>query len=205
MPCSPTKSLSGSADRALPNTSRTDTLRQLRALPSSHQGRKMLLKTLIEKVPDDKKRNLLLTGGGMLALLAGRKIEAATMFARGMQGLEKQWRENHPEFTGGARERWQLAEDFYESTHKNDTNRILHIVGIPVIVGGTIGLLAFKPFRPLWIVSAGAFAGGWALNFVGHALYEKSAPAFADDPLSFVAGPVWDLKQVVRRKKSVEA
>jgi hypothetical protein len=95
----------------------------------------MLLKTLIEKVPDDKKRNLLLTGGGMLALLAGRKIEAATMFARGMQGLEQQWRDAHPEFQGGIRERWQHAEDFYEATHTNDTNRFLHIVGIPVIVG----------------------------------------------------------------------
>jgi hypothetical protein len=165
----------------------------------------MLLKTLIEKVPDDKKRNLLLTGGGMLALLAGRKIEAATMFARGMQGLEQQWRDAHPEFQGGIRERWQHAEDFYEATHTNDTNRFLHIVGIPVIVGGTVGLLAFKPYRPLWFMSAGAFAGGWALNFVGHAVYEKAAPAFADDPLSFVAGPVWDLKQLTRRKKAATA
>ena len=41
------------------------------------------------------------------------------------------------------------------------------------------------------------------MNIVGHAVFEKNRPAFADDPLSFLAGPVWDLGQVkglVRRK-----
>jgi uncharacterized membrane protein YGL010W len=55
------------------------------------------------------------------------------------------------------------------------------------------------------MASAAAFAGGWALNILGHMVYEKKKPAFAEDPLSFVAGPVWDAKQLVNviNKKSV--
>jgi hypothetical protein len=141
----------------------------------------------------------------MLALLAGRKLSALTMFGKGMHGLEKAWREAHPEFEGGLQARWQLALDFYEATHKDATNRKLHIVGIPFIVGGTVGLLIFPSFRPLWGLSAAAFTGGWILNFIGHGLYEKSAPAFADDPLSFLAGPVWDFKQIFRGKSNGQA
>jgi uncharacterized membrane protein YGL010W len=37
------------------------------------------------------------------------------------------------------------------------------------------------------------------LNFIGHGKYEKNAPAFADDPLSFIAGPVWDFQQILRK------
>ena len=40
---------------------------------------------------------------------------------------------------------------------------------------------------------------GWAFNIVGHAVYEKNAPAFADDPLSFIAGPAWDLQQMLAK------
>lgn len=82
-------------------------------------------------------------------------------------------------------------------------NRKLHIVGIPMIVGGTAGLLLFSPFRPLWLASAAAFVAGWALNFLGHGRFEKNAPAFADDPLSFIAGPAWDFMHLVaERRKS---
>lgn len=169
-----------------------------------------MLKSLIEKVPNPRQRNMLLTGGGMVALLSGRKVEAATMFARGIQGLEQQWRERHPEFGGGFAERWAWSEAYYEQTHQDPTNRVLHVIGIPMIIGGTVGLAAFKPYRPLWFASAGAFTGGWALNFVGHAVFEKRAPAFADDPLGFLAGPVWDAKQLVKKvrrggRRTVEA
>lgn len=147
------------------------------------------------------------TAGGMATLLLGRKKTALSLFARGLQKLELQWRDRHPDFNGGLAERWNAATTFYDSTHQNQTNRYLHIAGIPIIVGGTIGLFAFKPFRPAWMVSAGAFAAGWALNLVGHAMFEKNAPAFKDDPLSFIAGPVWDLQQLFggTRTKPVDA
>jgi uncharacterized membrane protein YGL010W len=42
------------------------------------------------------------------------------------------------------------------------------------------------------------------LNIVGHACFERRAPAFSDDPLSFVAGPVWDLQQLSARFRGAE-
>jgi hypothetical protein len=153
----------------------------------------------IEKVGGPEKRDLAMTAGGMLALLAGRKATAVGLFARGLAGLEQGWRAKHPEFQGGIKERWALSEQFYEETHQDETNRWLHIVGIPIIVAGTAGLLVFPSYRPMWAVSAGAFVAGWGLNFIGHGVFEKKAPAFADDPLSFIAGPVWDLRQVGNR------
>lgn len=165
-------------------------------------------KAVKERVDDDA-RALLYTVGGMATLtLGGPRLPALGLFAKGAAGLERQWRAKHPRFQGGPRERWQKAEQFYEGTHQDPTNRVLHIVGIPMIVGGAAGMLAFRPLgltAPLWFGSAGTFATGWALNIVGHAVFEKNAPAFKDDPLSFVAGPVWDARQVARKLRAREA
>lgn len=150
-----------------------------------------------------KSRNVAYTAGGLVALLAGRKLTALGMFAKGLAGLEKEWRAAHPDFDGDLAARWQKALEFYAETHQHDTNRKLHVVGIPFIVAGSAGLLLFPAYRPLWGLSAAAFVGGWALNFVGHGVYEKKAPAFADDPLSFFAGPVWDFQQIFKKKTTV--
>lgn len=143
--------------------------------------------------------NAVLAVGSMAALATGAKIPALTMFSRAMAGLEREWRERHPEFQGGPRARLAEAIRFYEETHQDDINRILHVIGIPMIAGGTLGLLVGQPVGPLapvWWTSMGAFTAGWALNFVGHAFFEKKPPAFAEDPLAFVAGPIWDLKNL---------
>ncbi len=163
-----------------------------------------MIDAVLSLVEDPKKRDLMMTAGGMAALLAGRKMTAVSMFARGLVGLEGHWRKNNPDFDGSLAERWAWSERFYEQTHQNETNRLLHVIGIPMIVGGTAGLLAFKPFRPAWALSAGSFTLGWGLNFVGHGVFEKGAPAFADDPLGFIAGPAWDFKQLFRSDKQVE-
>jgi hypothetical protein len=148
-------------------------------------------------------RDLLATGGGMALLLAGRKIAALSMFSKGVIGLEKRWRAKHPEVAPGLQARWNHAAQFYSATHQHDTNRMLHRWGIPLIVGGAVVLLVAKPYRAFWAVGAAGFTAGWAMNFVGHA-YEGKKPAFADDPLSFIAGPVWDLQQA-RRSRQVPA
>lgn len=147
-------------------------------------------------------KNLLFAGGGMAMLLTGNKIGALTMFSKGVYGLEKRWREKHPDVAPGLSARWNESIRFYDRTHQNALNRKLHRIGIPMIVGGAVGLLLAKPFRPVWATSALAFTAGWALNFVGHAV-EKSAPAFAEDPLSFLAGPVWDWQQMTGRRAKV--
>ena len=160
-----------------------------------------MLAKLLDKL-DRGARGRALTVGGMGALLAGSKAAALGMLARGVRDIEAEWREANPDFEGGVGERWRRAIEHYEATHRDATNRRLHVVGIPIIVGGATGLLIWPRYTPPWAISAGAFALGWALNLAGHALYEKNAPAFADDPLSFLAGPVWDLmnlKSVLQR------
>jgi hypothetical protein len=166
-----------------------------------------MLEKVLNLITDEKKRNVAFLMGGMGSLLVGNKVGGLTMFFTGARGLEKCWNEAHPDHKasgGGLVERWNRAIHFYESTHMNDTNRKLHIVGIPLVVGGAAGLLLFVPFGPRWWLSASAFTGGWVLNFIGHGVFEKNAPAFADDPLSFIAGPVWDL-QVFGKKSKVSA
>lgn len=146
---------------------------------------------------------------GMATLLSGQKLPALSMFGRGVMILERAWREKHPGFEGGIEGRVKAALAHYEDTHKNGKNRTLHVVGIPMIVGGAAGLLLAPAFRPAWWASAGLFTVGWQLNIAGHLLFEKNKPAFADDPLSFIVGPLWDAKQLVgklgRKKRAAEA
>ena len=138
----------------------------------------------------------------MAALCAGFKLSALSLFGAGIKQLEKDWRTRHPEFAGNAAERWQASLSFYRDTHQNGTNRTLHLIGIPLILGGAAGLFVSKPLSPargaLWATSLGAFAAGWALNLIGHAAFEKRAPAFSEDGLSFIAGPVWDLQELLK-------
>ncbi|MDP2343383.1 MAG: DUF962 domain-containing protein [Deltaproteobacteria bacterium] len=162
-----------------------------------------MLDALLKLIPDEKARNVGYTVAGMASLLTGSKLGSLALFAKGLSGLEKKWREAHPQHEGGVVERWNRAIHFYESTHINETNRKLHVVGIPMIVGGAAGLLLFVPFGPRWFISASSFTTGWVLNIIGHAAFEKNAPAFADDPLSFLAGPVWDLQHVFGKKAKV--
>lgn len=152
------------------------------------------------------KLGVALSVAGMGALCAGFKLGALSLFSAGIKLLEKDWRARHPQFIGNAAERWQASLAFYRDTHQNGTNRTLHLIGIPLIVGGAAGLFVSKPFSPvtgaLWAGSLGAFATGWALNIVGHAAFEKRAPAFSDDGLSFIAGPVWDLQEMLRSARA---
>jgi hypothetical protein len=140
-------------------------------------------------------KDLLFTAGGMAMLLTGNKLSALSLFGKGIYGLEQAWRAKHPHVGPGLQARWNESIKFYDATHQNAMNRKLHRIGIPMIVAGAAGLLLSRPLRPMWGAAAMSFTAGWALNFVGHAI-EKSKPAFADDPLSFIAGPVWDWQQV---------
>lgn len=142
-----------------------------------------------------KNRDLACVAAGMGALMAGGKLTGLALFSKGLIGLEQDWRRKR-DFQGTWAERFEKAAQFYEGTHQDPTNRTLHRVGIPMIVGGAAGLIVFPAYRPAWLTSHALFTVGWGLNFIGHGIYEKNAPAFADDPLSFLMGPLWDLKQM---------
>ena len=88
--------------------------------------------------------------GGMALLMLGRKVEGLTLFGKGAYDLEKIYRENHPDLEPGFDARWKKAVEFYEETHQNETNRNLHRWGIPLIVGGAVGLLASKPYKKIF-------------------------------------------------------
>lgn len=142
---------------------------------------------------------------GMALVLAGKKKQGLLLFGHGFYGLEKAYRYNHPRLEPGLKARWNEAVRFYDETHQEDTNRFLHRWGIPVILLGAVGLLTARPYGTLWRVFASTFALGWLSNIVGHGKYEKNAPAFTEDPLSFIAGPVWDLKQLKSASSTVPA
>jgi uncharacterized membrane protein YGL010W len=59
------------------------------------------------------------------------------------------------------------------------------MVGIPMIVA-SLPLAVVNP--PL---AGGLFVGGWALQFIGHAVFEKTKPSFFADPYYLLVGPVW--------------
>lgn len=140
--------------------------------------------------------------GGMALVLLGHRNKGLAMFGHGFYNLEQEYRKANPELEPGLKARWQASVNYYEETHRDETNRNLHRLGIPVIVGGAVGLLTLKPYQKPWFVAALAFALGWVSNIVGHGMYEKNRPAFTEDPLSFIAGPVWDWKQMVARQKA---
>lgn len=158
-----------------------------------------MFEKLTSWISDKKNRDLALVAGGMVGIMSGAKLTPISMFATGFKGLEEEWRKAHPEFDGDLKERWQLAIDFYDSTHQDPTNRVLHTVGIPMIVAGAAGMLVSPRYTPPWWISNGSWTAGWVLNFIGHGMFEKSAPAFAEDPLSFLAGPVWDFTRLKDR------
>lgn len=73
----------------------------------------------------------------------------------------------------------------YSEEHTHPMTRLTHMIGIPMIVA-SLPLIPAAP--PLGI---GLFAGGWALQLIGHAVFEKNKPAFASDPYYLLIGPVW--------------
>jgi hypothetical protein len=151
---------------------------------------------------DKKQLSIIELVGGMALLLLGRKIEGIAVFGKGIYDLEKIYKSENPDLEPGFEKRWEKAINFYEETHSDKTNRVLHMLGIPLILGGALGLLASKPYKSKWLFSGGLFAFGWFLNIIGHYKYEKNKPAFFDDPLSFVAGPIWDIKQLTNKNSN---
>src|SRR5215469_15568456 len=73
----------------------------------------------------------------------------------------------------------------YEKEHTKLGTRLTHMVGIPMVVA-SIPTAVFNP-----PVAGGLFAGGWALQIIGHRVFEKNKPAFFSAPYYLPVGPVW--------------
>lgn len=73
----------------------------------------------------------------------------------------------------------------YAAGHAQLGTKLTHMVGIPMIVAS----LPTLPLNPL--LGGAMFVGGWALQFVGHYVFEKNDPKFFDDPVNLLIGVIW--------------
>ena len=72
----------------------------------------------------------------------------------------------------------------YKAKHQHPLNRLMHSIGIPMIVI-SLPLFAFN-----WRWALALFVVGWILQFVGHAI-EGNQPAFYRNPVYLLIGPLW--------------
>ena len=77
----------------------------------------------------------------------------------------------------------------YDHEHSSGWNKVLHGVGIPMILAGIVLLIFMK-----WIWGTAFFVGGWALLLLGHRI-EGNHPAFFQGPVYFLVGPIWVAKE----------
>ena len=77
----------------------------------------------------------------------------------------------------------------YDHEHKNTWNKILHGIGIPIIIAGLV--LMFIRFP----IGLGLFVIGWVLLFAGHRI-EGNNPAFLQGPIYFLLGPIWVAREI---------
>ena len=80
----------------------------------------------------------------------------------------------------------------YKAKHQHPLNRLMHSIGIPMIVV-SLPLFIFN-----WRWALVLFVVGWILQFIGHAI-EGNQPAFFRNPVYLIVGPVW----LVRRAGQV--
>lgn len=78
----------------------------------------------------------------------------------------------------------------YDHEHTNILNKVLHGIGIPMILAGIVLLIL-----TFWWIGLALFVGGWALLFLGHRI-EGNKPAFFQGVIYFLVGPVWIAKEI---------
>lgn len=68
------------------------------------------------------------------------------------------------------------------------------------LVTGTLMALLVAGGRALPLgVGLALFLGGWAVQFIGHAVYEKRSPAFLKNLLHLLVGPAWLVYRALER------
>ena len=78
----------------------------------------------------------------------------------------------------------------YDHEHTNVWNKVLHGIGIPIIIAGIVLLVL-----TLWRTGLALFVGGWILLFAGHRI-EGNKPAFFQGVIYFLVGPIWIAKEI---------
>ena len=78
----------------------------------------------------------------------------------------------------------------YDHEHTNVWNKIMHGIGIPIIIVGIV--LAIFTF---WRTGLALFVAGWVLLLAGHRI-EGNKPAFFQGMIYFLVGPIWVAKEI---------
>jgi len=78
----------------------------------------------------------------------------------------------------------------YDHEHTNPWNKVMHAIGIPIILAGII-LVALT----FWRAGLAFFVAGWILLFAGHRI-EGNKPAFFQGLVYFLVGPIWVAKEI---------
>lgn len=78
----------------------------------------------------------------------------------------------------------------YDREHAHPANRILHGIGIPVILASFVCFVLLG-----WKWGAALFVLGSALLFIGHRI-EGNRPAFFQGVIYFLVGPLWVAKEL---------
>jgi uncharacterized membrane protein YGL010W len=73
----------------------------------------------------------------------------------------------------------------YQKEHTTLGNKLTHMVGIPMIVASIPTTFVNPP------LAGTLFSAGWALQFVGHYVFEHNKPSFYNDPYYLLVGPAW--------------
>ena len=89
-------------------------------------------------------------------------------------------------------EQW-IAE--YSRSHQHPLNRVLHTLGIPLIVASLLLFVAAIFVTNLWPWALGLFVAGWIFQFVGHAI-ERKPPEFLRDWRFLFVGLRWWLAKI---------
>jgi uncharacterized membrane protein YGL010W len=93
---------------------------------------------------------------------------------------------------------WNEWVGQYEKSHQHPVNRLLHLVGIPLIILSLLFLIVI-PFKPgFWPVPLIMFITGWIFQLAGHWVEGKPPEFFHDWRFLFV-GLRWWIKKIGRR------
>ena len=78
----------------------------------------------------------------------------------------------------------------YNHEHTNRWNKVLHGIGIPMVIAGIVLLLLLR-----WRAGLALFVLGWIFLFGGHRI-EGNKPAFFQGVIYFLVGPIWIAKEI---------
>ena len=83
----------------------------------------------------------------------------------------------------------------YSHSHQHPVNRLCHTIGIPLIAGSVLILLASIFVDGLWRIGLALFLLGWILQFIGHYV-EGKPPEFLRDWRFLFVGLRWWVAKV---------